>query len=300
VNRQNRSTAKVITAFAAVYIIWGSTYLAIRYAIQTIPPLFMSSARFLIGGTVLYVSSRLRSGPSTARADWKTAFVLGALLLLFGNGGVAVAEQWVPSGLAAVLVSMVPVWVAVLAWIRPDGKRPSHQAAIGIILGLIGVIILIGFGDMRSAGSVSPFGATILVLSSISWAVGSLYGQHARVSSSPLEASGMQMLSGGTWLLIAGILTGETATFRPEHVSIRSLVAVLYLAMFGSIIAFTAYSWLLKATTPSRAATYAYVNPAVAVVLGWAVASEPLTPRMIVAMCVIVTSVMIITTSPRQ
>jgi len=284
-----------MTAFAAVYLIWGSTYLAIRYAIQTMPPLLMASARFLMGGTALYLWSRFKDSPSTGNRNWKNAFILGAMLLFLGNGGVAVAEQWVPSGLTAVLVSMVPLWVAVFGWLRPGGKRPPHQVAMGIILGFVGVTLLIGFGDLRNAGAVDPRGAAILILSSMSWAAGSLYGQKAHVSDSPLQTSGMQMIGGGTWLMIAGIISGEASGFSPEHLSARSIVALLYLTIFGSIVAFTAYSWLLKATSPSRAATYAYVNPAVAVLLGWAIAGEPLTPRMIVAMCVIVGAVMVIT-----
>jgi drug/metabolite transporter (DMT)-like permease len=291
------STAKFVTAFAAVYLIWGSTYLAIRYAIQTIPPLLMASSRFLVAGSILYAFSRFKGHPAGTGKGWRRAFIVGAMLLMCGNGGVVLAERTVPSGLTAVLVSMVPIWVAVLSWIRPGGKRPSHQVAFGIILGFVGVTMLIGVGDLQSTNLVDPFGASILIVSSLSWAAGSLYGQKAHVADNPLQASGMQMLGGGTCLLVTGLLSGEGRGFHLAQVSATSTVALIYLAVLGSLIAFTAYSWLLKATTPARAATYAYVNPAVAVVLGWAVAGEPLTARMVLSMCVIVAAVMVITTA---
>ena len=291
------STARLVTAFAAVYLIWGSTYLAIRYAIETIPPLLMASARFLAAGGILYAVSRFKGAPAPRKTNWKRAFIVGAMLLLFGNGGVVLAERTVPSGLTAVLVSMVPIWVAVLSWVRPGGKRPSHQVGFGIILGFAGVIMLIGIGDLHSTTAVDPVGASILILSTLSWASGSLYGQKAHVSENPLQASGMQMLGGGTLLLTAALLIGEGRGIRFDHVSTSSILALVYLSLLGSLVAFTAYSWLLKATTPSRAATYAYVNPVIAVILGWAVAGEPLTARMILSMVVIIAAVMVITTA---
>jgi drug/metabolite transporter (DMT)-like permease len=291
------STTKLVTAFAAVYIIWGSTYLAIRYAIQTFPPLLMASSRFLIAGSFLYGFSRFKGCPPGTTQGWRRAFIVGAMLLLCGNGGVVLAERTVPSGLTAVLVSMVPVWVAVFSWILPGGRRPSQHVALGIVLGFAGVTTLIGLGSLNDTSQVDPVGASILIVSSMSWAAGSLYGQKAHVSNNPLQTSGMQMLGGGTFLLLAGLLSGEARAFRPHEISTSSTVALLYLAVFGSIVAFTAYSWLLKATTTARAATYAYVNPAVAVVLGWAVAGEPLTVRTVLSMCVIVIAVMVITTA---
>jgi drug/metabolite transporter (DMT)-like permease len=291
------STARLVTAFAAVYLIWGSTYLAIRYAIQTIPPLLMASSRFLIAGAILYFVAWAKGAPAATRTGWRRALVIGALLLLFGNGGVVLAERTVPSGLTAVLVSMVPIWVALLSWLRPGGKRPSHQAGFGIVIGFVGVIMLIGIGDLHSPTAVDPVGAAILIVSTLSWATGSLYGQKAHVSDNSLQASGMQMLCGGGFLLLAGIVSGEARGFHLNQISTSSAVSLVYLSLLGSLVAFTAYSWLLKASTPARVATYAYVNPAVAVVLGWAVAGEPLTFRMIVSMAVIVVAVMVITTA---
>lgn len=289
------STAKLVAAFAAVYVIWGSTYLAIHYAIQTIPPLLMAAVRFLSAGSALYLYSRLKGSPAGNIQVWRRAFLLGGMLLLCGNGGVVLAERTVPSGLTAVLISMVPIWVAVFSWILPGGKIPSAQVAFGIILGFVGVTMLIGFGDFHNNAAVDPFGASILIVSSMSWAAGSLYGQKAHVADDPLQASGMQMIGGGTLLLIAGLLSGEAGNFRPDHISSTSILAVIYLAVLGSIVAFTAYSWLLKKTSPARVATYAYVNPAVAVVLGWAIAGEPLTLLTIGSMIIIVVAVMVIT-----
>jgi drug/metabolite transporter (DMT)-like permease len=217
------------------------------------------------------------------------------MLLLMGNGGVVIAEQWVPSGLTALLVATVPLWIALISWVLPDGKRPSFQVTLGILLGLLGVTLLIGIGNLRASGTVDPMGASILMVSSISWASGSIYGQRTRISDSPLQTSGMQMIGGGTFLFVAGLIAGELSAFKPAQVSMQSLAALAYLTVLGSIIGFTAYSWLLKATTPDRAATYAYVNPAVAVILGWAIAGEPLTARMVVSMCIIVIAVMVIT-----
>jgi drug/metabolite transporter (DMT)-like permease len=293
------TTAKLVTAFAAVYLIWGSTYLAIRYAIETLPPLLMASARFLAGGSILYFWSRMQGAPAGSRKSWKDAFIIGMMLLFFGNGAVVLAEQWVPSGLTAVLVASVPLWVSLLGWLVPGGQRPTAQVAIGILLGLFGVTLLIGVGSLRGAGTVDPFGAAVLLFGSMSWAAGSLYGRKTHISDSPIQASGMQMMGGGTFLLAAGLASGELSRFDPGGVSAHSILALVYLALFGSIIGFTAYSWLLKATTPTRAATYAYVNPAVAVLLGWAIAGEPLTPRMVFSMCIIVAAVMVITMAKR-
>jgi drug/metabolite transporter (DMT)-like permease len=292
------SSAKLFAAFAAVYLIWGSTYLAIRYAIETMPPLLMASARFLIAGTILYAWTRAHS--SSARPvlkNWRRAFILGALMIMGGNGCVVLSEQWVPSGFAAILIATVPLWVALLSWMRPGGRRPSGQVAAGIVLGFAGVTMLIGLGNLQGAGVMDSRGVALLLFSAVSWAVGSLYSQNLHLSHSPLEASAMQMLGGGTCLAIAGLIHGEAPLVHPASFSMQSILALAYLAILGSLVGFTAYSWLLKATTPSRAATYAYVNPAVAVVLGWAIAGEPLTPRMVVSMGIIVAAVIVITTA---
>jgi drug/metabolite transporter (DMT)-like permease len=294
------STAKVAIAFAAVYLIWGSTYLAIRYAIQTMPPLLMASARFLLAGAILYTWSSLKSVPAPPLKEWRQAFTIGAMMMLGGNGCVVLSEQYVPSGLAAILVATVPLWIAVFNWIRPGGRRPIRQVALGIVLGFGGVILLTGLGNLRGAGSVDPRGAVLLVFSSMSWASGSLYSKNRNLSDSPLQASGMTMIGGGTSLLVAGLIHGEAAQFHPYGFSMESVLALGYLAILGSVVGFTAYNWLLKATTPSRASTYAYVNPAVAVVLGRTIGGEAITSRMMMSLCVIVAAVIIITTARKE
>lgn len=292
----NISTAKLVIAFAAVYLIWGSTYLAMRYAIQTIPPFLMSSARFLTAGSVLYAYSRFRGQAKAARGGWQRAFILGAMLLLFGNGGLVLAERTVPSGVTAVIFSTVPIFVAIFGWIM--GKRPSHQVALGIIVGFVGVTMLFGLKDIGS-GRIDPFGASIIIVSSMSWAAGLLYSQKAHVSGNPLQASSMQMLGGGTLLLFTALASGEARGFHLNQVSISSLIALICLAVFGSI-AFTAYSWLAKSSSPTRVATHAYVNPAVAVALGRAVAREPLTARTALSICVILVAIIVITTTKEK
>jgi drug/metabolite transporter (DMT)-like permease len=288
------SRGKLILAFAAVYLIWGSTYLAIRYSIETIPPFLMAGARFITSGIILYLLGRAKGAVPLGRSGWRSAAIIGFLLLVCGNGAVVVAEQWVPSGLTALLVAMTPMWVSLLAWIAPGGKRPTGQVAGGILLGILGVTLLIDFNEVRHGG-VDLAGAGILTFGSICWAGGSLYARNAKVSTSTLMTAAMQMLWGGTALVLAGILTGEHRNFAVQNVAATSLIALLYLTVFGAIIGYTAYSWLVTATTPARAATYAYVNPAVAVFLGWSIAGEPLTGRMLLAMGVIVSAVIVIT-----
>ncbi len=289
--------ARLLMAFAAVYIVWGSTYLAIRFAVETLPPLLMAGARFLIAGTILLAYARVRertAGPT--RADWKTGLVSGALLLLGGNGAVVWAELRVPSGIAALLVAVVPLWMVLLEWLRPGGRRPAGAVFAGVALGLLGLLLLVGPDALlRGDGDISMVGAGVLMIGAFSWAVGSLYTKRAPKPSSANHGSGTQMLAGGAWLFAAGVVTGELGQLGSLHVSARSLLGFAYLVTFGSLIGFTAYVYLLAHTTAAKAATYAYVNPVVAVVLGWAFAGEPITPRTLLAAAVILGGVAIIT-----
>jgi drug/metabolite transporter (DMT)-like permease len=287
---------RVIAAFAAVYTIWGATYLFIRFAIETLPPFLMAGTRFLIAGGVLYGVAWLSGATRPTRAQWGAAALVGGLLLLGGNGGVVWAEQSVPSGLAALLVAMAPLWMAVLDWVRPGGIRPSNGVALGLGLGFAGVILLVGPDELVGGGRVDPVGAGVLILASLSWAAGSVYSRHGQRPASPLLGTGMQMLAGGVLLLLVGSATGEWVGFDYRAVSLRSLASLGFLIAFGSLIGFTAYLWLLRVTTVARASTYAYVNPAVAVFLGWALAGEALTLRTLLAAGVIVAAVVVITT----
>ena len=288
--------ARLIAAFAAVYIVWGSTYLAIRFAVETLPPLLMAGARFLIAGLILLAWARART-PTVrpSRVDWKTGLISGALLLLGGNGGVVWAEQRVPSGIAALLVAVVPLWMVLLDWMRPRGRRPPALVFVGLGLGLAGLALLIGPDAFDGRGSVSIAGAVTLVLASLAWAAGSLYTKHAPRASSGLNGAATQMIAGGLCLLAVATVAGEWSTMDLSHASTRSILGFLYLVTFGSLVGFTAYVYLLAHTTAAKAATYAYVNPVVAVALGWAFANEPVTTRTLLAAAVILAGVAIIT-----
>jgi drug/metabolite transporter (DMT)-like permease len=286
----------VLGAFAAVYVIWGSTYLAIRFAIETLPSFLMAGARFLAAGVVLYAFMRLRGAPRPRPVHWRSAFALGGMLLLFGNGAVVWAEHRIASGVAALLVAVEPMWIVLLEWLRPGGRRPSALTGMGVVLGFAGLVILVGPREL-GGGSVDLLGAAVVVVAALSWAAGSLYSREAPLPESPFLATALQMMAGGVLLLCAGVLTGEVGHFDPSAVSARSVAAWAYLAVFGSLVAFTAYIWLLHEVSPSRASTYAYVNPLVAVLLGWAVAGEPLGGRVALSAAVIVGAVALIITA---
>jgi drug/metabolite transporter (DMT)-like permease len=290
------SRAGIIAAFAAIYLIWGSTYLGIRFAIETIPPFFMAAIRFVVAGTVIFVWLRLRSVPLPKAIHWRSGLILGLLLLVGGNGGVTWAEQIVPSGIAALLIAMLPVWMVLVDWLRPGGVRPMGPVVIGLLLGLSGMILLVGPGNLAGNNQINPLGALALVVASLSWSIGSVYSRHAEQPDSPLMATAVEMLCGGLLLFVVAIASGEGAKIDLAHISQRSLLALLYLTVFGSIIAFSCYVWLLKVTSPARASTYAYVNPVVAVLLGWAIANEPLTLRILLAAGIIIAAVVVITT----
>lgn len=283
-------------AFAAVYVIWGSTYLAIRFAIETIPPLLMAGVRFLVAGVALYAWGRRRGSPRPSAAQWKAAAIVGGLLLLCANGAVVVAEQWVPSGLAALLIGAVPMWIVLVDWLAGSGRRPSARVAGGLMTGFLGLSLLAGSPGVGAGGRLEILGAVLLVIAGLCWATGSIYSRRAPTPPLPRVWVGMQMLVGGGLLLTASAVAGEWARVDPSAVSFRSVVALLYLIVFGAIVGYSAYIWLLSATTPARVATYAYVNPVVALFLGWAVAGEPLTPRSLLAGAVIIGAVVVITT----
>ncbi len=288
---------QVAIALGAVYLIWGSTYLAIRFAIETIPPFLMAAVRYLTAGAMLYAWSRLRGAERPQWIHWRSAVVLGGLLLLVGNGGVVWAEQRMSSGLTALLICTEPLWIVLFVWMR-DRSRPAGRALLGMFLGLVGLVMLIRPTFTGStAGGVDLLGAAAVLVASAAWAWGSLYGQRAKLPSSPLLGTAMQMLSGGGLLLLATAITGEPARFHPAAVSAKSLLSLGYLIVFGALIAFTAYVWLLRVAPPVLVSTYAYVNPLVAVFLGWAIASEPITRGTLIAAAVILAGVALISTA---
>ena len=291
------SMLRLATAFAAVYVLWGGTYLAIRFAIETIPPHLMGGSRFLIAGTLLYGWTRVRGAPPPTATNWKAAGIIGALLLLGGNGAVVWAEQYVSSGTTAMLIAVAPLWLVLIDWLRPGGRLPNPIVWVGLGLGLVGLFILVGVGT-SGHGAVHPIGATALILASLSWALGSIYSRHAPLPASVLLGTAMEMLAGGALLLLLAAATGQLAQINLAAISLRSVVSYVYLIVGGSLLGFTAYIWLLHNTTPARAGTYAYVNPVVAVFLGWAFAGEPITPRVLVASAIIAVAVAVVTAAP--
>jgi len=294
------SRGRVIAAFAAVYVIWGSTYLGIRVAIETIPPFLMGGVRFLLAGAILYVWARSRGDASPTPRHWLAATIVGGLLLLGGNGAVMWAAQHVPTGIVSLLVAMVPLWIVLFEWLGPRKVRPTTGVAMGVVLGLVGLAVLAGPALWGGKEGVDPLSVVVLMLGSMSWAAGSLYSRRSTLPSSSILAMGMEMLGGGALLLIAGLLFGELPRLDIEAVSGRSLLAMAYLLVFGSLIGYTAYIWLLRVQPATRVSTYAYVNPTVAVFLGWLVLSEPVTQRTLLAGAIIVGSVALITTTGRS
>lgn len=285
----------VLAAFAAVYFIWGSTYLAIRFAIETIPPFLMASVRFIIAGTLLYAWTRLRGAPKPTPSQWRSAFIIGSALLLIGNGAVSWAEKVVPSGITALLTTMSPLWFVVIEWLQTRSK-PGIEMIIGLILGTVGMVALVDPAQLVGGDQVNLIGAGTIFLASIAWVWGSLYSRRAELPTSPFLAIAMEMLAGAALLLLASFVLGEFSELHLASISMRSIFALMYLTVFGSMIAFTSYVWLLRVSSPSLVSTHAYVNPVVAVFLGWLLADEPINGRIFIASVVIVSAVAIITT----
>lgn len=287
---------KVVTAFAFVYVIWGSTYLAIRFAIDTLPPFLMASGRFLVAGGLMWLWAKRRGAGRPTRRQVGAAAVVGALLLMGGNGGVVWAQQRIDSGLAALLVAMVPLWVVTIEWLLPGGRRPRLPLALGVVGGLAGIVLLVGPAELAGVERMDLLGAGAVIVASLLWSIGSLYAARAELPKSARQATGIEMLFGGVGLLAVGSLSGEFARLDLAAVTPQSWAALAYLVVFGSLIAFSAYVWLLRVAPASKVATYAYVNPVVALVLGWAFAGEELTARTLLAAAVILASVMLIVT----
>ena len=292
-HRRPASRTELTVAFAAVYVLWGSTYLAIRFGVETIPPFVLAGLRHLTAGLILYALVRRRGAPRPSAKHWRSAAVIGGLLLLGGNGLVTWAEQRVPSGLAALIVASVPIWMTVLDAAQ-HRQRPHGVVVLGLALGLGGIAFLVAPGQFAGGTHIDPRGAAALLTAALFWAIGSLYSRRAALPSSTFLATAMEMIAGGVLLMATAAATGEWGAFSPAAVSTRSLLSLGYLIVAGSLLGFTAYVFLLGATTPARVSTYAYVNPIVAVLLGWLLAGETVTPRTFVAATVIVAAVALI------
>jgi drug/metabolite transporter (DMT)-like permease len=287
-----------------VYLVWGSTYLGIRVAVESIPPFGMAAVRFAIAGVLLAAWSRVsgegrqagEAAPALTGLELRDTFIVGALLLGGGMGMVAWGEQSVPSGIAALLVAMMPVWLAILSAVFV-GERLPRIAILGVIVGFGGVALLAWPTNFGGA-AIQPAGLAALLASPVSWAAGSLYAAtRAHLPSRPLFASALQMLAGSIVLAAMSLLSGEPAAFRPSSITSESLLSLAYLILVGSLVGYTAYGWLLRAAPLPLVATYAYVNPIVAVVLGAAILGEPIGLRTLVAGAIIVIAVALIITA---
>jgi drug/metabolite transporter (DMT)-like permease len=288
-------TLPIASALLAVYIFWGGTYLAMKFAIETLPPLLMAGTRFMIAGLMVYLWQILRAKERPTMIHWKNAAIVGGLMLLGGNGGVVWAEQLVSSGMAAIVVAAVPFWMVLLGWLWQGGNRPSVLVSLGLVLGTIGIALLVkNAGNDVANGSDQWIGTIVLIGASFAWAAGSLYSRVAKLPSAPLLAIAMQMMTGGLLCFLFGLVTGEWTKLDLAQVSMRSVLSLGYLIVFGSIIGFSAYIWLLKAAGPTLSSTYAYVNPVVAVLLGWLFAGEKMTAQDGLAAGIIVLAVAII------
>ena len=286
---------KIWVALVALYIVWGSTYLAIRFSVETIPPFLHASIRFLVSGLILYSWRRLAGDASPTWGNWKSTAIVGTALLLGGNGLVALAEKTVPSGIAALMISTSPFWLVLFESFRTGGSKPNWQTILGLIIGFSGVFILIGPSEITGGeGSIDRFGAIMLLLAPIFWSLGSIYARGADMPKSNLLGTGMEMLMGAVALFIVSILTGELNGFSFAQVSARSWWGLLYLITFGSLVGFVSYGWLLQNAPISLTSTYAYVNPMVAVFLGYFLAGEELNGRILIASIIIVGSVIVI------
>jgi len=286
---------RILVALAAVYLAWGSTYLAILYGVESIPPFLLAGTRFLIAGAIVYAWRRLAGDAAPSRKQWRSAGIIGVLLLVGGNGGVTWAEQRVASGIAALLVASVPLWMVMLDALRRGGSRPNWQTGLGVLVGLAGIGILISPAQWSGNGlSLDRFGVIALLLAALLWAIGSLYSRGADLPSSALLGTGMEMLAGSAGLFLMATVTGEWGRLDLEAVTLRSLGGLAYLIVFGSLVGFVAYTWLLRVAPTPLVSTYAYVNPLIAVLLGSLFAQEAFTPRILLAAAVIVSAVVLI------
>ncbi len=286
---------KIWTALIALYIVWGSTYLAIRFAVETIPPFLHAGIRFLVSGLILVIWQRASGQPLPTRRQWLSLSIVGILLLLGGNGMVGWAEQTIPSGIAALIIGSMPIFLVLIEALRPGGVKPTWQAIMGLVTGFVGIYLLVGPSEI--AGGETRFnliGIIALLFACLSWSIGSIYSRGAGLPKSTLMSTGAEMLVGSLGLFVVSVASGELKGWNPAMVSTQSWLGLIYLIFVGSLIGFVSYGWLLQNAPISLVATYAYVNPIVAVLLGSWLASEPLEPRTWLATVIIIGSVVFI------
>jgi drug/metabolite transporter (DMT)-like permease len=289
---------QIVSAFATLYLIWGSTYLGILFAIQSIPPFLMAGARFFFAGLIMFAIARTQGPLRSTWAEWRTSLIVGACLLLGGNGGVTLSEKFIETGLASLIVATVPIYITLLGWLFGMTPRPAPIVWVGLAGGFLGVVILLGPALRFSGGGGThpAIGMSVLLVGSFLWSAGSLYSRTAKHATSPFLAAAQQMFCGGLLLIVVGFFVGEQKKIQPGNITTLSLGAFAYLVLIGAIVGYTAYFWLLRHCDPAKVATYAYVNPIVAVLLGALFAHETVTLRTLLAAALIIGSVALIIT----
>jgi drug/metabolite transporter (DMT)-like permease len=287
---------RIIAALGLVYVVWGSTYLAIHVAMETLPPFLISSLRMTSAGILLYSIARRTGAEKPTRVHWRSATVLGFFMFFLANGSLMIGQKTVTSGMAATLYATVPLWFALLGWLWLGNERPGKRVTFGLVMGLVGIGLLVGLGG-EDSGAIDPFGAFLVLVSAWSWALGSLMTRRLSTPESPFLNAGMNLFTGGLMLFAVSLVTGEWTQVNWAAVSLESVLAVAYLAIGSSVITFGSYMWLLTKISPNRLGTYAYVNPVIAVFLGWVLVGEPLTAQTLVAAAVIIGAVFLITTA---
>ncbi|MBX9853086.1 MAG: EamA family transporter [Cytophagaceae bacterium] len=292
---EKASKGLLIAAFAAVYIIWGSTYLGIKYAIETLPPALMAGLRFLTAGGILYAIASFKKEPAPTRIHWKNSIVIGFFLLIGGNGIVMWAQHYIDSSITALLITLEPIWIVILLWVFKN-QKPSPVIIIGMIIGIAGMVMLTDPMSVTGIQNIDIRGILGVTISTLCWAIGSLFALSAPLPKSAFRSTGMQMLTAGVMFLVIGTAIGEWKFVDIQNFSTESIIAFLYLVFVGSIIGYTAYTFLLKHAHPNHVSTYAYVNPVIAVYLGWAIADEKISGQTIIASVLLIGAVVLITT----
>ena len=286
---------RIWLALITIYLAWGSTYLAIHFAVQSITPFFMTGVRFLVAGLILYLWRRLAGDPAPTYTQWRSGVLIGSLLLVGGIGGLTWAEPYVPSGIAALIAAAIPLWVVLIETVRRGGNRPTRLTTIGVLIGMAGIIILINpMGSSDNPFEYNPIGVVVLLLAALSWAIGSVYSRKAELPKSALLSTGMELLAGSAGAFILGLVTGEAGRLDLSGVTLTSLVGLVYLIVVGSLIAFVCYTWLLQEAPTTLVVTYTYINPLVAVILGTLLAQEVLTTRVLISTPLILSAVVLI------
>lgn len=300
ITRNPPSRWLLILAFLIVYIVWGSSYIGISFAIETIPPTVMTGTRFVLAGAVLMVWALRVGSPMPTRRQWRSGFIAGGLLFLANNGLIVLATSMgVPTGVSALLIGTTPMWIVILTSLQ-DRTRPNSGTLIGLALGTLGIGLLVNLNGALSGGSSELLGAVIVIVAALFWALGSLYARNADMPANPLMSTGIQLFCGGLLQMALSVANGSLFSMDVSAISFRSVFAMIYLAIFASIIAFTAFTWLMRVANPALVTTYAYVNPVVAVILGWIFRGEQLTMRTLLAGAIIIAAVVILTRASRS